>query len=257
MEDYWFTDMLNSANIPLHQSNSMFNNFRNPVFKDFDILFDDFNDLDIPFDDFNNFENSDNVQHNSVIFQKFFSKQFIVNNINFSENIDRSQLLKYESSDKVILPRSALNVFASYSKDKIYTLRLMNPKNSKYSFVGIGDFTSPERIIYVPTWLMEYLCLKDGDHIYVDAISVPKITYAKIKIPDSLKTLLDNKKNNITNTLNIKVVIEYILHNHCLLFLGKKLGIKIFEKQWDFEVVELKPINVGNIIDTDVQLDLV
>lgn len=198
---------------------------------------------------------STNKKINSVIFHNFFSKEFICNNINLSDKISKRDLLKYESSDKIILPVSSLNILASYSKDNLYVLRIMNPKNSKYAFVGIGDFSAPERIMFVPSWLMEYICARSGDKIYVDAISVPQVSYAKIKMPSELNMILSTVDKTITSALNIKAILEFVLRNHCLLFLGKKIQARIFDKVWEFEVVALKPVNIGCIVNTDVHLD--
>lgn len=244
--------------------------FPNIDTKDFDfnfVDFDDFNDISIPPDvtnkksksnnDFQptNNNNNNNNKNNNVIFHKYFSKEFICNNISQFNSINKRDQLKYQSSDKIILPHSSLNAFASQSNDSLYVLKVLNPKNFKYAFVGIGDFIAPERHMYVPHWLMKSLEISPEDKIYVDAISVPKVSYAKIKIPDDLKSLIDNNKN-ISMTIDLKTIIEFILHNHSLLFLGKKLEIKIFEKTWAFEVTALKPANIGSIINTDVQLDL-
>jgi hypothetical protein len=204
-----------------------------------------------PETNFNNNEQNNFNRTNQVSFHNYFSKEFVCNNVSLSD-LNPRDLLKYESSDKIILPKSAIHCFARYSQDKIYTLRILNPKKSKYAFVGIGDFSAPEHVMFIPTWLMTHINAQNGDKIYVDAISVPTISYAKIKIPDHLNPSILN-----SNNINIKSLIEFLLQNHSLLFLGKKIRAQIFEKTWEFEVVGLKPINIGSIINTDVHLDLV
>ena len=198
----------------------------------------------------------DNKKLTSVIFHKFFTKEFICNSIDLCDKLSTRDLLKYESSDKIILPASALSIFASSSRDNLYVLRLMNPKNSKYAFVGIGDFCSPERVMFAPKWIMDYMSCQNGEKIYVDAISVPQVSYAKIKIPDELNKVLNSNDKSVAS-LNIKAVLEFILTNHCLLFLGKKIRARIFEKIWEFEVEALKPVNIGSITNADVQLEII
>lgn len=194
----------------------------------------------------------------SVIFHKYFSKEFICNSINSSDKILPCDYSKYESSDKIILPTSTLNIFATSSRDNLYVLRILNPKNSKYVFVGVADFFSPERVMYSPKWIMDYISAENGDKIYVDAISVPQVSYAKFKMPPEIDKILTNiTDKSRVSSLNIKAVLEFILTNHCLLFLGKKIQAKIFEKIWEFEVIALKPVNIGSITNVDLQIDIV
>ena len=201
------------------------------------------------FDYCDNCDNSDKYELpiNKIIFHNFFKRELFCNSINLHIDLSKKELLKYEASDKIFLPKSALCTFASYSKDNIYLLKIFNPKSFEYAFVGVADFSAPDRMTFIPNWLMDYISIKNGDNIYVDAISVPKITYAQFKMPIELKEI----------NIDIKSVLEFSLRNHCLLFLGKKIQAKIFEKIWEFEVIKLNPINVGNIVNLDVQLDIV
>jgi hypothetical protein len=188
---------------------------------------------------------SSSLASSGIVYHRYFSKEFICDNVKASgKNIH-----KYETSDKIILPASSLHTLANASNNGLYVLRIVNPKTSKYIFVGISDFTAPERTAFVPKWIMEYLSCKSGDKIFVDAMSVPKVSQAKIKIPEELK--------DIPISIDLKSIIEFILRNHVLLFLGKKLSIKMFEKSWEFEIAGLKPANIGSIGCSDIQLDLV
>jgi hypothetical protein len=196
-----------------------------------------------------------NHSNNSIVFHQYFSKEFICKGTSCFNALSQREVLRYDSSDKIILPPSSLGILAS-SGSSLYVLRIMNSKNSKYAFVGVGDFTAPERTMFAPSWIMDLLCISSGDRIYVDAMSVPKITYAKIKVPTEFKLISDDKGSKDSSALNLNAVIEFALRNHCLLFIGKRIPVKIFDKKWEFEVVSLKPTNIGSITDTDVHLDL-
>lgn len=193
-----------------------------------------------------NSENSENPGSNSldhVVFHKYFCKEFVC----IQNDLSGKKLLSFESSDQVILPTNSLDIFARRTTDNLYLLRLFNPKNSRFFFVGISEFSAPDRSICIPVNIMKHLDIDYNSRIDVDAISVPIATFAQIKIPEEIRNI----------ETDIKVIIEYMLRNHYLLFIGKKLEIKIFEKTFVFEVTGLKPCEVGSIINSDIELEIV
>lgn len=101
--------------------------------------------------------------------------------------------------------------------------------------------------MYIPPWVIKALEVKHNEMVHADAVSVPKITEVQIKVPDEIKAA----------EINIKVIIEFLLRNHTLLFLGKLLSITMFSREFQFEVTHLRPSHVGIITNSDVRLDLV
>lgn len=175
----------------------------------------------------------------------YFLKQYLAQNIN-QYTILPKDLIKYNSSDKVIVPEESLNDLANNSKENIYVLRLTNPKNSQQVYVSIGDFSAPHNNIFLPDWVMQSLTIKNNDMIHVDAVSVPPVSEVKIKIPKDI----DQKDD-------IKVVIEFLLKNHTILYIGKTISTRVFEKSFLFDIVDLKPGKVGTIANLDVKLEIV
>lgn len=195
-----------------------------------------------------------NINKDTIIYKKYFSTEFICNSMYMSE-LSLRKMIKYESSDKVILPTNTITRFTENSNDNIYIIKLTNPKEHKFTFVGIGEFTAPDHIIYIPEWIKTILKVKNGDRIYTDALSVPKASYIKFKMCDELSNIINTMDES--HKINIKAILEFTLQNHCVIFLDKKINIKMFDKEWYFTVVEMLPANIGSIVDSDVKFDLV
>jgi hypothetical protein len=173
-----------------------------------------------------------------------FSKEFFADDIN-SSLLSTKDKIFYQKSDKVILPLKSLEYLANSNSD-LYVLRVTNPKTSKYTFVCASSFTAPIHKMYVPSWVLHTTDTHIGDKLYADLISVPIITHVTIKVPKIF--------SKISNSQSI---IEYSLRNHSILFLQKKIQVKLFDKIFDFEIISLKPANIGNITNADVNLELI
>ncbi|AYV83632.1 MAG: putative ubiquitin fusion degradation protein [Hyperionvirus sp.] len=181
----------------------------------------------------------------------YFLKQFACVNVLLCDNLSIRQVLNYNASDKVILPSNSFRDLANDSKESVYVLRLINPKNLKQVYVSIDGFTNSEKknekIMYIPPWIMKHLAVKNNEMVHADAVSVPKIIEVHIKVPEEVKRA----------EVNIKVILEFLLRNHTLLFIGKIISYTMFEREYQFEVTHLKPSHVGIILNSDVRLDLV
>ena len=195
------------------------------------------------------------VRADGITEHNYFSRQFKCEEVGQYGRLTTRELHRYRSSDKVILPPSALHSFANFSPDNLYVLRITTPSptpaHRKTLYVTVGDFTAPEGTMYVPAWMLEHLGAHPGQTIRVDAVGVPKVTEARIKMPDGLQEKLGNSQ------VDLKSVVEFLLRNHLLLFTGKRLSHRMFDMELCFEVVDLKPAPAGNVANADVRLELI
>jgi hypothetical protein len=156
------------------------------------------------------------------------------------KSLKPEKILYYESSDRIILPCSYLKVVHN---SKRYThLRLSRNKSSIDVFVGIGDFTAPERHCYLPNWVMDVLGVKSGDKVTVDSVYLPTAKKIKANVPKHIK--------------EYKSVLECALKNHTALFMGKIIRIPMFELNFDIVITELEPDHAVSIIDCEPAIDV-
>jgi hypothetical protein len=169
-----------------------------------------------------------------------FSKELIAKKTHNMQN-------NIAENDKVILP---YRFFERITKCDIknYFVQITNKETKVETYACIYDYHGQENDIYIPNYYFEKLEINDGTRVYVDMINVPKAKYAKFKIPEGM--------NMVENYLTI---IEFILQQHKLLWNGKKIFCKMFNKTFAFEVVEILPktCKVVNIIDSDLEIDIV
>lgn len=173
-----------------------------------------------------------------------FSREFIGQSVNLSPFTEKEKKF-YQNSDKIILPQSSITQLAQVDS-KLYVLRVVHPKTKKITFVCASDFSAPERTMYVPDWVLASLGGSSGDRLFVDLIKIPVATEVTVKVPLGFQKL--------SNPMSI---IEYCLRNHSIMFKAKKFSINMFEKVYTFEIVNMKPANIGNIANADVKLSII
>jgi hypothetical protein len=168
-------------------------------------------------------------------------KQFICVDY-IDSGLDNKQIFKYNSGDKIILPVNMLKHF-SHLNQSIFTLKLSNPKYSTEVHVGVLDFLAPDRIAYIPSWIMHDLCACSGDKLDVDIVDLQKATKVCFKVS---KNLLDPKS-----------CLEYLLSKHVILYTNKILKAKIFDKEFVFTVENIEPTSPVIICNSDVELQII
>jgi hypothetical protein len=171
-----------------------------------------------------------------------FQRDYYCLNITQSNHLTKLEKLKYEASDKILIPMDALEALTKKVKSNIFTLRLTNKEKHKLCYVGIGNFVQcPTETIWLPEWIMKLLEINNGDKITANSTILKKGTEVKFKVP-----------NGMYDTGSI---IDFVVQSHVILFKGKKLYTKMFEKVYEIEVSEVKPDDAVCIIDTDLKYD--
>jgi len=84
----------------------------------------------------------------------------------------------------VFLPPSVLQRLTEIKAKSPYVFMISNPSSLIKSYCGVQEFTAPEKTVYLPLWLFNYLKLNSGGNILVqdypfESISVG--TFLKIR----------------------------------------------------------------------------
>jgi len=126
------------------------------------------------------------------------------------------------------------------------TFRLLNPRNARFTHVGVREFSAPDNAIAIPVWIADTLELAEGDNVGVQFRALPKAMRVKLRpleagyIEDDWKALLESQ-----------------LRIHTTLTRGEILSIRASPSTtFKFLVDELEPEDAVNLIDTDVTTEI-
>lgn len=123
---------------------------------------------------------------------------------------------------------------------------LSNVKSAKNrTHGGVMEFIAEEGTAYIPYWMMQNLCLAEGEMLRVLNTTLPKGSYVKLQ-PVS-KEFLDLH--------NPKAMLENTLRNFATLTVGDVIAISYNNKRYEIEIMECKPAKAISIIETDVNVD--
>lgn len=86
-----------------------------------------------------------------------------------------------EEGDKVLLPPSALDRLTQLHVEYPMVFKVDNPQMGRSTHCGVLEFTAEEGRVYMPYWMMQNLCLQDGEVASFSNVSLPKGTYVKLQ----------------------------------------------------------------------------
>jgi hypothetical protein len=160
-----------------------------------------------------------------------------------SINIGKLLVIPYDSySNYINLPPSSLDRLSKLNTTNTYFFELKT-NTELVSYVGVKEFISEESCIEVPSWLAESLGV---DYVNITLIkNIPKGEYIKIE-PQSedFFALPDNDK-----------LVEVELAKYCLLQLNQIIPMKIFNKIYEFKIIEIKDNDIIDITNIDLNVD--
>jgi len=154
---------------------------------------------------------------------------------------DKSHL---EKGDKILLPPSAFDTLARLQVDypMLFSLRA---ESNQTTHCGVMEFTAEEGTCYIPFWMMQNLLIQEGEVITVSNVSLPKASMIKLK-PQHVDFL---------EISNPKAVLEFALRNFSCVTKGDVIQIPYNNKNYQFELKEVKPQDAACIIETDCNLE--
>lgn len=110
---------------------------------------------------------------------------------------------------------------------------------------GVLEFTAEEGCVYIPFWMMQNLLIEEGSLLTVKNVSLPKATFVKLQ-PQSVDFL---------EISNPRAVLEHALRNFSCVTLGDVIQIPYNNKNYHFELKDVKPERAACIIETDCNVD--
>ncbi|KNE68974.1 hypothetical protein AMAG_13850 [Allomyces macrogynus ATCC 38327] len=146
---------------------------------------------------------------------------------------------------KIFMPPSALMKLTGLHIENPYFFQLTNEATGKSTHGGVLEFVAEEGRVYVPRWMMASLGAAEGQLIKITNKVLPRGTFVKIE-PQSVDFL---------EISDPKAVLERAFRNYSTLTIGDIISFEYLGKQRDVKLLEVKPANSVNILDTDLEVD--
>ncbi len=164
-----------------------------------------------------------------------------------------------------MLPPSALRTLSQLEIAYPMLFEITNQTNGRKLHCGVLEFIANEGSVLMPHWMMQNLGVDHGDLIKVESATLPKGTYVKLRPQTKAFIDIANPKAVLENTLRLvmarmlsgrcvrsarlihrcrsltRAVWEY--RNFSALTRGSTIRIHYNQKQYDIDVVEIKPVN--------------
>jgi len=150
-----------------------------------------------------------------------------------------------EGGDKILLPPSAFDTLARLNVDYPMLFQLSSSTKGTMTHSGVLEFTAEEGSCFIPFWMMQNLLIEEGSVISVRNVSLPKATFVKLQ-PQHVDFL------EITNP---RAVLEHSLRNFSCVTKGDVICLPYNNKNYHFELKEVRPQDAACIIETDCNVD--
>ncbi|OQR73972.1 ubiquitin fusion degradation protein 1-like [Tropilaelaps mercedesae] len=150
-----------------------------------------------------------------------------------------------ERGNKFLLPPSALDLLARRNITYPMLFKIVNCRLNRETHCGVLEFSAEEGKCYLPHWMMMYLCLAEGDLLYVENTELPVGVFAKFQ-PQSVDFL---------DISNPKAVLENSLRNFACLSANDTIVIEYNDKQYEVCVLETKPGPAISIVECDLNVE--
>jgi len=153
--------------------------------------------------------------------------------------------LDLEKGDKVLLPSIILQKLSDSDIKGPIIFELTNTTSNKVSHCGVMDFTADEGCAYLPRWMIENLCINEGEILRFNHASLEKGNYVKFQ----------PQTNDFFEISNPKAVLEAKLRYFTCLTRSDIIAIEYNNKIYWINIIEVKPGIAISIIDTDIDVD--
>eukprot|EP01053_Blabericola_migrator_P013458 Blabericola_migrator_1__13457@NODE_96_length_14432_cov_203_974173_g86_i0_p6_GENE_NODE_96_length_14432_cov_203_974173_g86_i0NODE_96_length_14432_cov_203_974173_g86_i0_p6_ORF_typecomplete_len330_score56_03UFD1/PF03152_14/5_3e63Fanconi_A/PF03511_14/0_26_NODE_96_length_14432_cov_203_974173_g86_i063727361 len=148
-----------------------------------------------------------------------------------------------ERGNKILLPPSALQMLArmNVSWPMLFELR----SGARRTHCGVLEFVAEEDYCNLPYWMMQNLCVDEGQLVRVINTSLPKGTFVKLQPVTS----------DFLDISNPKAVLENSLRHFAALTVGDCIALSYNDRIYEIEIIECRPADAVSIIETDVDVD--
>jgi ubiquitin fusion degradation protein 1 len=150
-----------------------------------------------------------------------------------------------DNGNKIFMPQSALDKLARLQITYPMLFEVTAPSTGMRTHVGVLEFIAEEGCCHIPYFIMQNLCIAEGEMLQVTNVSLPKGTFVKLQPLTS----------DFLDVHNPRAILENTLRNYATLTQGDHIVIPYNTKTFEIEILECKPSNAIQIIEADVQVD--
>ena len=170
-----------------------------------------------------------------------------------------------EAGDKLFLPASAFKEISRLKLPFPLTFKVQNertkptnvvpskdgkqPPAPPEQFAGVLEFSAPDGVAYLPTWMLQNLKVRDGGKAQFTTVrDLPRGTYAKLQ-PYS-QAFVD-----LAAAVGPRDLLEVALRNYSALSQGERIMIDVADEKYFVDVIEVKPgkaISIYGNVDLEV-----
>ncbi|KAI3799876.1 hypothetical protein L1987_35181 [Smallanthus sonchifolius] len=151
----------------------------------------------------------------------------------------------HETSNKIIMPASALDQLASLSVVYPMLFRIENTVAGLHSHCGVVEFTADEGFVFLPTWMMNNMQLQEGGLMNIKNTTLPKGKYIKIQPHETKFTTLSDHKS----------LLEKTFRDFACLTTGDTIVVNHRKEKYLIDIVETKPSPAILLFETDCEVD--
>jgi ubiquitin fusion degradation protein 1 len=149
-----------------------------------------------------------------------------------------------ENGNKIFLPQSALDKLARLQITYPMLFEVTSTTTGMRTHVGVLEFIAEEGCCHIPYFIMQNLCMQEGDMLQVANVSLPKGSFVKLQPLTS----------DFLDVHNPRAVLENTLRNYATLTKGDHIVIPYNKKTFEIEILECKPADAIQSIEADVQV---
>jgi len=151
---------------------------------------------------------------------------------------------KAEKSDRIIIPQDALGRLTTFNIPTPFHFKITNPKTGLATYVGVYDYNTTKRDMYLPNSIMDKLALSPGSRVNIIAVDIPKGIKVKFKTQKDFANLEDPL-----------LVLKRKMRNVHTLVKGDVIKIVFVNKEFILEVEELEPTFVVSTVNTNLNVE--
>jgi len=155
-----------------------------------------------------------------------------------------------ESGNKVLLPPSILTDLAGFQLPHPMIFSIQNILTGNTTNIGVLEFTSNNKECILPNWLFEQLYLDYEGEVYLQLLQ---------DVSKGKTMKLQPHKTEFLELPDPKATLEKHLSSYACLTEGDLMTVKVNDKSYVLNVLEVSPKNQMNcisVIDTDIELDI-
>tara|TARA_B100000795_G_scaffold110155_2_gene81331 strand:- start:1357 stop:2049 length:693 start_codon:yes stop_codon:yes gene_type:complete len=154
---------------------------------------------------------------------------------------------RLKHSNKVLLPESVL--YELQKDDNLsfpIFFKIVNKKNDYGHVCGIEEFTAPPGVCHVPYHVMADLGIKEGCTVNIQLFRPVNGTFVKLRFHTSSFSKLNDTKS---------VLEKCISKDYPVVTKGQMIVLQYEEKTYNIDIVDTKPDDVIQIINTNLNVD--